>query len=154
MEVTIITSTEYSLDPTRYFGILLSKSLSVIHMLHWYAKDYNVHEILGDLYEDLDNLFDKFQEEIIGTSKQESVLFPSFSPDSFTLDKPELFAGDHEEMMEVYHMTAVKLSAIFLSRELANYIDSVSSGLNNTKEDIISRINKANYLLGMIRDND
>ena len=150
MEVTIVTAVEHSLDPTRYFGLLLNKSLSVIRMLHWYSVDFNFHEILGDLYSDLSNLFDRFQEEIIGTSKTEKVTFPSFSPDSFAIDNVEIYQGDLEELIEVYDMTAVKLMAIFNSREIDNYIGSVTSGLNNTKEEILSRINKSNYLIAML----
>jgi hypothetical protein len=105
---------------------------------------------VGSLYTDLSDLFDKFQEEAIGTSKSEKVSFPSFSPDSFCIDNVEIYKGDLEELMEVYNMTSIKLMAIFNSREIDNYISSVTSGLNNTKEEILSRINKANYLLDML----
>ena len=151
MEVTVITI-EHSLDETRQFGMLLNKALSVVKMLHWYAKDFNYHTLLGDLYEDLSDLFDKFQEEIIGTSKSEKVIFPLFSPNNFDTEDLNLFKGDHADLVDAYQMTSIKLLGIFQSREISNYIDSVTSGLNNTKEDILSRINKTNYLLGMIRD--
>jgi hypothetical protein len=51
-----------SLDSTRLFGLFLSKALATIHMVHWYVLNYDVHIILGDLYEDLDGKFDKLQE--------------------------------------------------------------------------------------------
>lgn len=150
MEVTIVTAVEHSLDPTRHFGVMLNNSLSVLKMLHWYSPNFNFHELVGSLYNDLTDLFDSFQEEIIGTSKAEKISFPSFSPDSFCTDKIEIYSGDLEEMLEVYDMTTTKLLAIFNSREIDNYINSVTSGLNNTKEGILSRINKSNYLISML----
>jgi hypothetical protein len=152
MDITIIAkSVEHTLDPTRYFGIVLSKSLSIIHMVHWYVTDFNIHQILGDLYGTLDDLFDKLQEEIIGSSKLQSVVFPSFSPECLNLDDADQFKGDNCALIETYQKTSVKLTAILSSREFANYIDSVDSGINNTKEDILSALNKTSYLLSMIK---
>lgn len=140
---------EDSLDSTRHFGVLLSKALSIIHLIHWYVTDFNTHQILGDLYGDLDALFDGLQEEIIGTSKQYNIQFPGLSPDTFSIDDITQYSGGTDNLMDVYHQTVTKLSAILESQEFNNYISSVTSGLNNTKEDILSRINKANYLLSM-----
>jgi hypothetical protein len=150
MEIEIIRSQESPLDPTRYFGILLSKALSIIHMIHWYTPNYNMHLILGDLYGDLDDLFDSLQEEIIGTSKMQEISFPGFHSETFDLEDISQYATDFEHLMDVYNQTVVKLIAIINSPELGTYIESVVSGLNNTKEDILSRINKANYLLAML----
>lgn len=151
MDITIITTKEdFSLDTTKYFGILLSKSLSIIHMVHWYIKNHNVHEILGELYEDLDGLFDKLQEEIIGTSQEQGKLFPSFSTESLTLDNVDQYPENNRDLIDTYYKTVVKITAILSSLEFINYIESVDSGINNTKEDILSRINKANYLLSMV----
>jgi hypothetical protein len=154
MDITVISTSSdivHSLDPTRYFGIMLTKSLSIIRMLHWYATDFNTHEILGDLYSDLSNLFDKLQEEIIGTSRISQVLFPSFSPDTFNDTEIEQYQCNCDGLTDVYNLTTTKIIAILESNEFSNYIQSVSSGLNNTKEDIISRINKSNYLLSMVK---
>jgi DNA-binding ferritin-like protein len=152
MDITIVrTQQESSLDSTVFFGILLSKTLTLIHMTHWYILNHNVHEILGDLYEDLDGLFDKLQEEIIGTSKLQGKTFPSFSPETLNIDDINQYSGDNQDLLEVYYKTTIKLTAILNSLEFSNYVESVDSGLNNTKEDILSRINKANYLLAMIQ---
>lgn len=151
MDITVVTSDiVHSLDPTRYFGLSLLRFLSNIRMLHWYSTDFNVHEILGSLYSDLDGLFDSLQEEIVGTSKSSQVLFPSFSPDTFELNLQD-YQCDCQTHLDSYYMSATKLVAILESREFSNYIDSTSSGINNIKEEIISRLNKTNYLLSMVK---
>ena len=151
MEITVIRPPEEnSLESTQYFGLLLSKTLTLIHMTHWYILNPNIHEILGDLYEDLDGLFDKLQEEVIGSAKLQGKPFPYFSPDCLDTENIDQYKGDNVDLMETYHKTTTKLIAILNSLEFTNYIGSVSSGLNNTKEDILSRVNKANYLLAMI----
>lgn len=153
MNVTII-STEFNdeLESTKYFALLLSKTLTLIRMSHWYILNHNIHEILGNLYEDLDQLFDKLQEEIIGTSRSSGVPFPSFSPETLNIDNLEQYESDNAGLLDSYYKTVLKLSAILGSTEFSNYINSIDSGINNTKEDILSRINKTNYLLSMVKE--
>lgn len=151
MEITIISSTpENNLQPVRQFGVLLSKTLSTIHMIHWFIEDYNAHVILGNLYESLDSLFDSLLEEILGTSKSQGALFPAYSPDCYDIDNTDQFDPQQCEILDTYYKCVVKFVAILKSIEFSNYIDSVDSGINNTKEEIISAINKANYLLGIL----
>ena len=152
MEIEIITTTavENVLDPTRNFGIILNKSLSIIKMLHWYASNYNVHKILNNLYDDLSDSFDKLQEEIIGTSAEYNVIFPSFSSILFQLDNIDAYKGDSYSM-DYYYQNVNNIKDMLTSFEFNNYISNVKSGLANTREDIISTINKANYLLSMVK---
>ena len=152
MEIEIITTTavENILDPTRNFGIILNKSLSIIKMLHWYASNYNVHKILNNLYDDLSDSFDKLQEEIIGTSAEYNVIFPSFSSMLFQLDNIDAYKGDSYSM-DYYYQNVNNIKDMLTSLEFNNYISNVKSGLANTREDIISTINKANYLLSMVK---
>jgi hypothetical protein len=152
MEIEIITTTavQSSLDPTRVFGIILNKATSTIKMLHWYVLDYNTHEILGDLYDDLTDLFDKLQEEIIGTSKEYSVTFPSFNISDIQLEHIEMYQ-DNQVIINYYYNLANLIKDMLTSLEFNNYVTSVKSGINNTKEDILSRINKTNYLLSMVK---
>ena len=151
MEIEIIrTQVNDSLDSSRSFGIQLNKAVSVIKMLHWYVCDHNIHEILGDLYDDLTDLFDKLQEEIIGTSKEYNEIFPSFNSTLFQLENIDDYR-DNETIMSYYNKTADDIKVILTSIEFNGYIANVKSGLNNTKEDILSRINKANYLLSMVK---
>lgn len=150
MDISIITIKEPTdLDATKFFGLILSKTLSHIHMTHWYMTNFNAHEILGDLYETLDSLFDKLQEEIIGTCKSSGAVFPSFSPDSIDLEDIELYKEDKDILLENFSKNIIKFLAILKSQEIRLYLDSVDSGINNTIEDIVSAINKANYLLSM-----
>jgi DNA-binding ferritin-like protein len=150
IEVITTTAVESSLDPTRTFGIILNKSLSIIKMLHWYSLDYDAHKILNKLYEDLSESFDKIQEEIIGTSKEYNLIFPSFNVDLFNLEDINAYKGDLYSI-DYYYDTTSKLKEILTCLEFNNYVSSVKSGINNTKDDIITSINKANYLLSMVK---
>ena len=151
MEIEVITTSavESNLDPTRQFGIILNKSLSIIKMLHWYASNYNVHKILNNLYDDLSDLFDKLQEEVIGTCSEYNALFPVFNANLFEIENIEEYRGN-EHSMECYYDTVNKIKQILTSLEFNTYVSSVKSGINNTRDDIITEINKANYLLSMV----
>jgi hypothetical protein len=43
------------------------------------------------------------------------------------------------------------LRRILSSIEFKEYVENVDSGLNNTAEEIITALNKANYLISMIK---
>jgi DNA-binding ferritin-like protein len=152
MEIDIITTTavQSTLDPTRVFGIILNKATSTIKMLHWYVVDPNAHEILGELYNDLTDLFDKLQEEVIGTSMEYSIVFPSFNINGIQLEHIEMYQNN-QVIIDYYYNLANLIKDMLTSLEFNNYVTSVKSGINNTKEDILSRINKTNYLLSMIK---
>ena len=141
---------ENSLDSTRNFGIALNKVLTTIKMVHWYTEDYNVHKILGNLYESLSDLFDNLQEEIIGTSKQQNKLFPQIN---FELDSDNIhnYVPMNGINMETYYKSVQILFSVLESSEFNAYVESVSSGINNVKEEILTIVNKANYLLSMVK---
>ena len=150
--ITKTTTTEIdtpSVDNTKNFGIILSEVTSIIHLIHWYILDFNIHTLLGDLYDDLNDLFDKLQEEIIGTSRLQEIPFPNFSLDCFNSKNLAQYESK-EDLLDTYYKTTTKLIAILNSQEFKMYIEQVVSGLNNTKEDILSRINKTNYLLSLM----
>lgn len=153
MEIQIISTAPInsSLDSTREFGVMLTKILSVIRMVHWYAADYNSHVILGELYESLENLFDKLQEEIIGTSKLQDQQFPSFGPTSLDLDCIDQYRSENNNVIETYNKVYQITVDVLSSQEFSAYISNVQSGINNTKEDILSSFNKANYLLSLVK---
>lgn len=137
----------YTLDSTRKFGSLLNSIISNVKMMHWYTNDYNMHLIFGNLYDNLNDLFDKFQEEIIGLSKCSKEQFPEFQLNNFDNNQ---YTND-EAIMDSYVALEIFLKQILTSFELDSYIKNVTSGLNNTKEEIISTLNKTNYLLSMIK---
>jgi hypothetical protein len=153
MEIELITTSavEDPLDTSRTFGVFLNKVTTVIKMTHWYAKDHNAHVILGDLYDDLSELFDKLQEEIIGTVQSDNAIFPMFSDIHIVdLEDAQVFVGDHNSYV-YYFDTVETVKNILTSLEFNNFVATVKSGIPNTREDIISRINKTNYLLSMVK---
>jgi DNA-binding ferritin-like protein len=151
MEIEIIrtSAVENPLDPTKKFGLYLKKISSCLHLLHWYAGDYTAHEILGEVYEDLDKTFDKLQEEIIGTCKGEGVIFPSFD---IVLDVGNLeqYSCDPNKTVEFYSSLSNQIKTVLTSMEFNLYISSVQSGIANTRDEILSILNKGSYLLSMI----
>jgi hypothetical protein len=151
MEINVITTSAVSssLDPTRVFGIILSKALSNIRMMHWFVLDHNAHEILGDLYSDLSDLFDKLEEEIIGTSKEYDVIFPLHDVNCIKIDQIQVYQNN-QSIIDCYFDVVNTIKNLLTSLEFNNYTNNVKSGIGNTKEEIISRINKSNYLLSMI----
>lgn len=156
MEIEIIKTNEIqstvtnSLDSVRVFGLFLLKVQASIHMVHWFTLNYNAHKILGKLYEDLDGLFDSLEEEIIGTSRSTTVIFPLINPNICDLDNISKYNDMEAPILDTYYSVASLLVETLSSLEFKNYLQSVKSGINNTVEDIISRVNKANYLLGLI----
>jgi DNA-binding ferritin-like protein len=151
MQINQTDTIQYQ-SPTKNFGNLLNKSLSNIKMLHWYTTNYNVHIILGELYDSLSDSFDKLQEEIIGTSDTCDVTFPLFSVDITDEGiNSAIGDGEYENILVVYAEIQKMLKGILCSDEFKQYVDNVTSGLNNTKEEIISALNKASYLLLMIK---
>lgn len=151
MEINVITTSAVpsSLDPTRIFGIILNNALTDIKMMHWFVLDNNAHEILGDLYSDLNDLFDKLEEEIIGTSKEYDVIFPLHDLACIKIDSITAFQNN-QSIIDRYFETVNVIKNLLTSLEFNNYTNSVKSGINNIKEEIISRINKSNYLISMI----
>jgi DNA-binding ferritin-like protein len=147
MQIEIIRTNENTnITSTVVFGNILNNITSSIKMLHWYAVDYNVHTILGDLYDSLTELFDKLQEEIIGIVKSNNVLFPAFNSNDLIINDID----HNSNSVDYYFEYLDKIKNTFSSVEFDNFLNSNISGINNTKEEIISSINKANYLLLMV----
>lgn len=137
------------LDSVRMMSINFLKAKTAIQMLHLYSDDYQVHIIFGKLYGKLDDLFDTLLEEIIGTSKIQNVQFPSFN-DNIDLSNISQFKGGVSDITNTYHRISSEVLNVLTSLEFNNYINNVRSGINNTKEEIISEFNKTNYLLSLV----
>jgi hypothetical protein len=151
VNITFISNqVESTLDSTRNFGIFLNKSLSIIKMCHWYTEDYNVHKILGKVYDNLSDLFDSLQEEIIGTVKQQGKPFPEIFIE-IDLENIQNYRHMNDINMQSYYKASQSIIAALTSQEVTSYVLSVVSGINNTKEEIISTLNNSNYLLSMVK---
>lgn len=142
-----------SMDSNREFGIFLLKVQATIHAIHWYVLNYNAHKILGSLYEDIDELFDKLQEEIIGTCREYNVVFPkiNFQIPILNLDDVCKFNDDNSQILNIYFDVVKEFLTVLTSLEFNNFLTQVKSGIKNTVDEIISRFNKTNYLLSLIK---
>lgn len=141
-----------TLDSTRVFGAFLSKSLATIKMVHWYVLNYDAHIILGDLYDDLNKKFDILQEEIISTARQSGLSFPMIAVEKFDLENLSQFRDNTSRIIDSYLWTHQVLVKTLGSTEFKGYVSQVHSGIQNTVDDILSKLNKANYLISMIKD--
>ena len=141
-----------SLDSTRVFGLFLKKAHSTIHMVHWYVLNYDAHIILGDLYESLDKQFDKLQEEIIGTARDTGAQFPVFPSNAFDLDNISQYKDDTKRIIDTYYYVYKTVTDILTSTEFKSYTSQVKSGIQNTVDSILTKFNKANFLLSMVKD--
>jgi DNA-binding ferritin-like protein len=154
MEIQVIAPqpVENSLDSTREFGILLLKAESIIHMVHWYVLNYDAHKILGNLYEDLDGLFDKIQEEIIGVCRQNNITLPRINSVILDLDYILQYRDENSNILETYYKVYNILIELLTSLEFNNFLTQAKTGIHNTVDDIITRLNKANYLLSLVKN--
>lgn len=139
-------------DNTKVFASILNRFLSSIKMAHWYTCNYNIHEIFGSLYDDLNGLFDPLQEEIIGTSSK-SDLFNQFPVlDKECIKDEEYLNYQNDSSIIDHYMTNQKtLKDILDSFEFKSYAENSRSGIMNIKDEIVSRLNKTNYLLNMVK---
>ena len=126
----------------------LNDFLSDLKLCHLFTNNINLHKIYGDLYEDLSDLFDTFQEEIIGLTKIECNTFPSKEfLDNFCQNKITEGSDDYKNS---YFSLIDGITNLLNTQELKSFISSQEkSGLNNTLEEVYSSINKANYLISM-----
>lgn len=150
IEIINTSSLDNSLDSTRHFGLFLNTVLTSIKMMHWYTNDYNCHQIFGDLYKELDKHFDSLQEEIIGTSKYNKITFPLINSQYSNISDVRLYQNN-EAIFSLYKEISTQLQNYLCNLEFTNYVNSVTSGINNIKEEILSEINKANYLFSLIK---
>jgi hypothetical protein len=150
MEIEIIKFKNKK-NQTIVFANILNNFLSCLKILHWYSNDINVHNIIGDLYSSLSENFDKFQEEIIGVSNSNNNLFPIINEENYNFK-----CGDEileENVIDCFDKNLFTFLNLLNSVEIDNFIKASKSGLNNTKEEILSSINKSKYLISMVNSN-
>jgi hypothetical protein len=147
MEIEII-KIKNKQNSTLVFGNILNNFLSSLKILHWYSPDINLHYILDDLYSDLSKKFDKLQEEIIEVSRYQLSSFPVLNENDFLFKIEDNI--DEKNIILIFDKNISKFLNLLNSIEINNFIKSNISGLNNTKEDIVSIINKSKYLISII----
>jgi len=147
LEITYIAA-KVETNGSFVFCQKLNDFLSDLKLCHLFTSNINLHKIYGDLYEDLSDLFDTFQEEIIGLTKNNcnNFLTKEFL-DNFCQNKIIESSDDYKN---TYFSITDGLTNLLNTQELKGFISSQEkSGLNNTLEEIYSSINKANYLIGL-----
>lgn len=128
----------------------LNYVLSTIKIMHWYTLNINLHEIFGDLYENLNLSFDKLQEELIGLNRQQAYL--NLNPNSVLINQSidEIIEND-PLIIDFYKKMMSDFKNILCSDDFNSFINSSNSGLNNSKEEILSEINKSLYLISLVK---
>jgi DNA-binding ferritin-like protein len=146
----LVCQSGYDLDNVKNFSIYLLNIISLIKLMHWYADNYQVHEILGSLYQDLDPLIDKMIEEIIGVVRDHKFSFNLTTP-LVDLKDSSLYKLNSEGKMEEVLKVLDSLTNTLSSIEIKNFILLGYSGINNTLEEILSSLNKTKYLLNLVK---
>jgi hypothetical protein len=127
----------------------LNYFLSSIRIMHWYTLNLNLHEIFGELYKNINISFDSFQEEIIGLNRQDESLSLNLN-NLINQNLDEIIEND-TLIIETYKKIVDEFKKILSSQELNNYISNSNSGLNNSKEEILSQLNKSLYLISLVK---
>jgi DNA-binding ferritin-like protein len=137
---------------TLEFAEYLNKFLSNVKLLHWYTLNYDIHKILNDLYDELSEHFDKLQEEIIGLDRKKTRDFPNINLKNLKISNIDIETqlSNDIHIMQCYKVISSEFKNIICGLDISSYISNSQSGLNNTKEDILSEINKSLYLLDMV----
>lgn len=108
--------------------------LNQIKIFHWQTRSYAQHIALGNAYENLDKLFDRFVEVYYGKyGRPEKEMQYGFSLDSYSL----------QSFVNVIQEYKDKIMAD-LSQDLAN---GENKDLLNIKDEIEAEINQLMYLL-------
>jgi len=147
LEITYIAA-KVETSGTFTFCQKLNDFLSDLKLCHLFTNNINLHKIYGKLYDSLGDIFDKFQEEIIGLTKTNcnNFLTKEFL-DNFCQNRITESSDDYKNS---YFSLIDGITNLLNSEELKTFIASQEkSGLNNTLEEIYSSINKANYLISM-----
>jgi len=147
LEITYIAA-KVETNGSFVFCQKLNDFLSDLKLCHLFTTNINLHKVYGDLYETLSGIFDKFEEEIIGLTKNNcnNFLTKEFL-DNFCQNRIIESSDDYKN---TYFSITDGLTNLLNTPELKTFIQSQEkSGLNNTLEEIYSSINKANYLISL-----
>ena len=105
-----------------------------IRMYHWTTKIYNQHVISWNLYEKLDELFDKFVETYLG--KYETLNYKKLTIISNQLNSKELL-----KFLKRFKQFLMSDLELLLNDKMKN------SDLKNIRDEILGEINQFIFLL-------
>ena len=132
------------------FAEYLNGVLSKIKLMHWYTTNYNLHVIFDKSYKHISDSFDALQEEIIGISRCGDI-FPNLNLNNTSTSNSDVSKlNSDRDIIEFYKQITLELKSIINDENLNNFIKNNNCGINNTKEEILSEINKSLYLISMI----
>lgn len=105
---------------------------NTIKLYHWQTTSFARHKATCELFNNLQPLIDDFIEVYMGRYDR-----PSF-PDGFKLNIKELSDDSAVELVQEY--------IDYLKNELPKYIKSSDTDLFNIRDDMLSNLNKVQYL--------
>ena len=107
-----------------------------VRIYHWRTHSYARHVSSGNLYEEIDELIDKFIETLQG--KTERITY-----DQITV---KLFPLQDDEMVEL-----LTNFAVFLEEKVEAFLKKVgnSSDLNNIRDEMVGKVNQTKYLFSL-----
>jgi hypothetical protein len=153
MNTSITTQTvESTLDSTRKFGIFLNKILAGIKMFHWYTLNYNFHIITDNLHKDLSKQIDSLMEELIEVVRTQNTPFNVNLPEIKNFENCQTYQPELQNFANKYNEISYALMQVLNSPEFTEFLQQTISGINNIKEEIVSALNKASYLLNQVKD--
>ena len=107
-----------------------------VRIYHWRTHSYARHVSSGNLYEEIDELIDKFIETLQG--KTERITY-----DQITV---KLFPLQDDEMVEL-----LTNFAVFLEEKVEAFLKKVgnSSDLKNIRDEMAGKVNQTKYLFSL-----
>jgi hypothetical protein len=74
------------------------------------------------------------------------------SPQVFDLENISQYKDDTKRIIDTYFWVYKSVTDVLTSTEFKGYTSQVNSGIQNTVDSILTKFNKANYLLSMVKD--
>ena len=107
-----------------------------VRIYHWRTRSYARHIASGNLYEEIDELIDKFIETLQG--KTERITY-----DQITV---KIFPLQDDEMVEL-----LTNFAVFLEEKVEAFLKKVgnSSDLKNIRDEMVGKVNQTKYLFSL-----
>ena len=108
-----------------------------IRLYHWLTPVYNQHVVSGELYKELDDLFDTFVETYLGKYDKKPFSFEPITTLTSSVEKDKLLR--HLKHFKQFLMTDME---IFLNAD-----KMTNSDLKNIRDEILGKVNHFLFLL-------